>query len=219
MNATVAPDYSTYDNELAKRILPMRFRHIGNPFAFLNDVGIVPILEFIYKGNLLQDVAEVLNVSFTVLRGWVENEGHGPAIEEAERVSAEGFLAEAQRRLRCAKNGFELAQAKEMVRHAQFMASKKNKGTYGGSDALGGSGGSVSYVFNINGNTTEPAAVKEIIGKVIEETVDVPQVHFNPLAHLLVDDEVEEIPFDENTPIGEMTFDEDEAEIGPFHES
>lgn len=146
-----------FDDNLAARIFPHRFRRVGNPYAFLNDVGIVPILEFIYKGNLLIDVAEALNVSYTILQTWAENEGHEAAIEEAQRISAEGYLAEGLKRLKRAQTDFELKQAKEMIAHARFMASKKDKTQYGSTEQTGVEKAGVSYVFNIAGSVAVQA--------------------------------------------------------------
>lgn len=204
----------------------MRFRRIGNPYAFLNEVGIIPILEYIYKGHLLLDVAEALNVSYTVLTTWAKEEGHEQAIDEAETVSAEGFLARANRELRDARTSFELAKAKEMVRQAQFMASKKNKNTYGTADQQG-AGGGVSYIFNINGTVSAPQVAKIIDSTAVElpKPADSPppRVNFNLLGHLL--DGPQEPEFDPETPIGDIDFDqkqgqnsENEPEIGPFYD-
>lgn len=150
------PAATEYRDSLVARVFTHRFRNVGNPYAFLNDIGIVPMLEYIYKGNLLIDVAEALNVSYTILSTWVDNEGHGEAIEEAQRISAEGYLAEGLRRLREAKSEFELKRAKEMVAHARFMASKKDKTQYGSNEQTGVEKAGVSYVFNIAGNVVAP---------------------------------------------------------------
>lgn len=202
------PPVQRFDDDLAARIFPMRFRRIGSPYAFLNEVGIVPILEYIYKGNLLIDVAEVLNVSMTVLTTWVENENHSAAIEEAEKLSAEGYLAEGMRRLRCAENTFELKRAQEMIKHAQFMASKKNKKVYGAvTEQQAGAG--VSYVFNINGNISAPQEIKDVIATVEKVIEDVPQVRLD-LSHLLIPDP--------DMPIGMLLGDES-LDIGPFYDA
>ncbi|MES2704809.1 MAG: hypothetical protein V4649_19370 [Bacteroidota bacterium] len=212
MNAQV----EHFKDDLAKRVFPFRFRKIGSPYAFLNEVGIIPVLEYIYKGNLLIDVAECLNVSMTVLQTWVDNEGHGAAIEEAETISAEGYLAEGMRKLRQAGNAFELSQAKEMVRNAQFMASKKNKKTYGNTDAaLQGAG--VSYVFNINGNSSAPAAVKEVLDAIDVVPEDRPRVTLNLLEHLIgVPDEP---VIDPDMPIGAMGWGDTLPQTGPFYDA
>lgn len=226
---TVVPEY--YKDDLAKRCFPIRFRNIGNPYAFLNEVGIIPMLEYIYKGHMLIDVAEALNVSYTVLTRWVEGEGHGPSIEEAEQVSAEGYLAEAQRKLRSASNGFELSQAKEMVKQAQFMASKKNKRRYGTQEANLGGGGGVSYVFNIGGEVSAPTmkTVENIVGKTLPDDN-------SPVEMDLMQQLAKSEPFDENTPIGAMDWsakpklpvlvdlnhlqkDPNEPDIGPFFDA
>jgi hypothetical protein len=223
---TVVPEH--YKDDLARRIFPIRFRHIGNPYAFLNEVGLIPILEYIYKGNLLIDVAEALNVSLTILTRWVEMEGHGQAIEEAEQVSAEGYLAEGHRRLRNASNAFELAKAKEMVKQAQFMASKKDKRRYGTSEMLGGAGGGVSYVFNIGGDVSAPTlrTVENIVEKTLEQ--DNTPVELDLMAELAQNE-----PFDQQTPIGAIDWANkpptkplvslkhlnDEPEIGPFFDA
>lgn len=152
------PAVTRFTDDLQHRAFPARFRNVVNPYAFLNDIGIVPVLEYIYKGNLLIDVAEALNVSYTILQRWVENEGHEAAVDEAQRISAEGYLADGLRRLRTASNEFELKRAKEMVAHARFMAAKKDKGQYGGSEQQGDNRAGVSYIFNIGGAVTAPAA-------------------------------------------------------------
>lgn len=173
---------TAFDDDLAHRCFPHRFRRIGSPFAYLNDVGIAPILEYIYKGHLLIDVAEAVNVPLLVLREWVQHEGHLERIEEAETISAEGFLAEGMRRMRNAPTEFELRRAKEMVRHAQFMASKKNKPLYGESVKQADTGGGVTYVFNIPDAATAQRAVEKSMGQVIDSTSN--RIH----------DEVEDVP-------------------------
>lgn len=151
-----------FDDDLAGRCFPHRFRRIGSPYAYLNDVGITAILEFIYKGNLLIDVAEAVNVPLTALRLWVENEDHTRDIDEAETISAEGYLAEGMRRLKNAPTEFELKRAKEMIRHAQYMAGKKNKPTYG--EAVNAKPSSdVTYVFNIPNTDTASIISRGII--------------------------------------------------------
>ena len=148
-----------YTDDLKHRAFPHRFRKVGNPYAFLNDVGIIPILEYIYKGNLLIDVAEELNVSYTVLQRWAEEENHADAIDEAQRISAEGYLADGLRRLRTASNEFELKRAKEMIAHARFMASKKDKHQYGGTEQQGAVSVGVQYTFNITGAAATPDTI------------------------------------------------------------
>ena len=181
-----------FDDSLAARTFPHKFRRVGNPNAFLNDVGIVPMLEYIYKGNLLIDVAEALNVSYTILTKWVENEGHQDAIDEAQKISAEGYLAEGLRRLRNAGTEFELKRAKEMVAHARFMASKKDKTQYGNNEQTGVERAGVSYVFNIGGIQTVQNVVKaedtdkpEVIEGEVVEVADAPKpVALDILGHL-----------------------------------
>jgi hypothetical protein len=146
-----------FNDDLKHRAFPHRFRKVGNPYAFLNDVGVVPILEFIYKGHLLIDVAEELNVSYTILSNWLEQEGHAEAVDEAQRVSAEGYLADGLRKLRGANSDFELRRAKEMIAHARFMASKKDKHQYGGTEQQGASQVGVQYTFNIGQASTTTA--------------------------------------------------------------
>lgn len=161
---------SAFDDDLAYRCFPHRFRRIGSPFAYLNDIGLAPILEFIYKGHLLIDVAEAVNVPLLVLRTWVEEEGHLEAIEEAETISAEGYLADGLRRIKTAPTEFELRRAKEMVKHAHFMASKKNKPVYGESVAQKEQPAGVTYVFNIPDQKTAMAAVTAAKGTIIDST-------------------------------------------------
>jgi hypothetical protein len=142
----------TFSDSIQNRAKIARWRGIGNPFAFLNDIGLVPIKERLFKGATLLEVAEEIGLPLTALHVWIENEGHEADIEEAEVLSAEGYVVEGQRMLRLANNKFELDKAKAMIEHGRWMASKKDKKTYGTSVQELGQGASVSYTFNIGGN-------------------------------------------------------------------
>lgn len=120
-----------YKDSLAARAAPTRYRNIGNPYAFLTGIGIDAILEEMYKGRNIVDVAKTLNVSITILLNWITNEGHMQAVDAAAKWSAEGYISEASEMLRSASNDFELKKAKELATHGRFMASKLNRGTYG----------------------------------------------------------------------------------------
>lgn len=158
-----APLPHMFAEDLGKRCFPHKFRLIGSPYDYLNAIGIVPILEFIYKGNLLIDAARETNVPFTNLRRWIEGEGHFEAVEEAETTSAEGWLSKGQAMVLAAPTEFELRRAKEVVRHAQFMATKKNKRVYG-EQVEKKKTAAVHYTFNISG----PEQAQQIIPAVIE---------------------------------------------------
>lgn len=158
---------ASYDDDLVMRCFPHRYRRVGTPHEYLTNIGIEAIVEYISKGHLLIDVAEAVNVPLMVLRRWVEEEGYLNTIEEAETLSAEGYLAEGMRRLRNATCEFELRRAKEMIRHAQYMASKKNKPTYG-EQANRGPTAPVTYVFNVAGRTVSPNAPGAPVARVID---------------------------------------------------
>lgn len=162
-----------FDDDLAQRCFPHRFRRVGSPYAFLSDVGIDAIVEYISKGHLLIDVAEVVNVPLMTLREWVQNEGHLEAVDEAETLSAEGYLAEGMRKLRYAKCDFELKRAKEMIRNAQYMAGKKNKPIYG-EQVNKEATAPVTYIFNVPG----AGALPKFAGQVIDATTN----HTGPVA-------------------------------------
>lgn len=151
-----------FDDDLVQRCFPHKFRNVGNPYAYLNDVGVHAMVEYIAKGHLLIDVAEATNVPLMVLRKWVQEEGHFEAIEEAETLSAEGYLAEGMKRIRCAQTEFELRRAEKMVKHAQYMASKKNKPVYG-EQVTKGPTGAVTYIFNVPGGKEIPKFAGQII--------------------------------------------------------
>lgn len=121
-----------FDENLILRCFPVKFRRIGDPYGYLDEVGIEPILEFIYKGNLLIDVARATDVPLLRLRRWVEDRGYFAQVEDAETQSADGYLARAREAMENAPTEFELRRAKEMIKFAQFMAENKNKHVYGG---------------------------------------------------------------------------------------
>lgn len=143
-----------YDESLRARCFPYRFRKVGSPFAYLDEIGIQAICEFIVKGHMLIDVAEATDVPFKVLQDWVQHNGYGEFIDQATIDSAEGFLAEGMRGLRHAATDFELRRAREIVRQAQFLAEKKDKATYGKKDDPN-AGKAIQYVFNIGAATIQ----------------------------------------------------------------
>ncbi|HWG89162.1 MAG TPA: hypothetical protein VN679_15360 [Candidatus Acidoferrales bacterium] len=145
---------TTFHDSIQQRAKLARWRGVGNPFAFLNDIGLVPVRERLFKGATLLEVAEELGLPLTALHVWIENEGHEAAIEEASVLSAEGYVVEGQRMLRVATTKFELDKAKAMIEHGRWMASKKDKKTYGNTINELGQGASVSYVFNIGNEST-----------------------------------------------------------------
>ena len=174
---------ATFNDSIKQRAALARFRGIGNPFAFLNDIGLVPIRERLFKGATLLEVAEELNLPLTALHLWVENEGHEAAIEEASVLSAEGYIVEGQRMLRTALNKFDLDKAKAMIEHGRWMASKKDKKTYGNTINELGQGAAVSYTFNINGgavqvNTRTQEPDKPVAPLPTDPTA-IPQVEFH----------------------------------------
>lgn len=158
-----APAPTGFDDNLKVRAFPHRFRRIGSPFAYLNDIGIEAILEYIIKGHLLVEVAEATNVPFRRLQEWVVNEGYMQLVDEAETQSAEGVMSQARKAIREAPTDFELRRAKLMLAHAEWMATKKNKTIYGENKTDKGGGGGVTYEFHINGVTNVAATTSDII--------------------------------------------------------
>lgn len=156
----------SFDESLLARCFPHKFRRIGDPYGYLDEVGIEAILEFIYKGNLLIDVAEATNVPLMRLRKWVEDRGYYQQVEDAETQSADGYLAAAHHKIKTAPTEFELRRAKELMKHAQFMAENKNKHTYGGGVAKQRSA-PVHYEFII-GATAPPDVAAAVTGAVID---------------------------------------------------
>lgn len=169
-----APTATEFRDDLAARCFPHRYRRIGSPYAYLDEVGISPILEYIYKGHLIIDVAEAVNVPLSVLNEWIDKKGHRTDVDEAEQKSAEGYLAEGMRLLKTAKTDFEFKKAKEIIRNAQFMAEKKDRKTYGDNKQKGG-GSKLSYVFNIGatGDPRQTNAAMRFAGQIIDASTNV----------------------------------------------
>jgi len=130
----------------------LRFRGIGNPFAFLAEIGIVPIKEFIYRGATILDLADELNLPVTTIRTWIEESGFQGEVEEASTLSAEGYIRNGEQMLKVAANKFELDKAKAMIEHGRWMASKKDKKTYGQTVQELGQTAAVSYTFIVGDN-------------------------------------------------------------------
>ena len=175
------PSLSTFDDSLALRAKYLRFRGVGSHFDFLTDVGIVPIKEFIYKGCMLIDVAELLNVSVTNLKTWITENNYDGEIEEASVFSAEGYLSNGEKLLKVATNNFELNKAKAMIEHGRFMASKKDKKTYGTQIEVTGGPAAVHYSFilpqavqlpELNALAPKPAALEGEFKEISRVTLD-----------------------------------------------
>jgi hypothetical protein len=143
---------STFRDSVALRARNLRFRGIGNPFTFLAEIGLVPIKEYIYRGATIIDLADELNLPVTTIRTWIEENGYQGELEEASTLSAEGYIRQGELMLKSAENKFNLDKAKAMIEHGRWMASKKDKKTYGQSAAEVGQQAAVSYTFLIGDN-------------------------------------------------------------------
>lgn len=205
MTAMNAVQPTHFSEQIASRAFPYRFRKVGNPFTFLEDVGILPILEHIYKGNTILDVAREIDIPVTYLMQWVENNKYHQDIEDASRVSAEGFLSTAYDDLRKAETDFQLKKAKESLNHARFMASKLDKRTYGTDQQVQGGAAGVQYIFNI-GSTNQ--AVDMASAVVSTQHADLPTYSPESAATLLA----------QPTPIDPVDATRDAAgeQLGPF---
>jgi hypothetical protein len=144
-------DPIAFTDSLPARAYEQKNHRIGNPYAFLNGVGISAIIERIYKAANLIDVARELNISVVVLLNWIEQEGHGDRVQKAMTFSSEGYLSEAATLLRAATNDFELKKAKEIGAHGRFMASKLDKPKYGNDNSRSGEGTEVHFVLHMGG--------------------------------------------------------------------
>lgn len=147
-----------YDDSLLARATTQKYRKVGNPYAFLNSIGLDPILEHIYKGSNIVDVAKELNISITILLNWLENEGHMQRIEEATKFSAEGYISEAGNLLRTAQTDFQLKKAKEVANHGRFMASKLDKSKYGADNKQVGNTAGVTFIMHMGDKTITATA-------------------------------------------------------------
>lgn len=163
-NAAPAPANAlpvVFQDSLALRAKQIRFRGIGNPYAFLDSIGLVPIKEFLFRGANMIDIADVLNIPLTLLHNWIDSNNHTAEIEAASVISAEGYIYKGEQLLKNAENKFELDKAKAMLEHGRFMASKKDKKKYGTQAELLAPGAGVTYIFNIT-EPTEPAPTPQV---------------------------------------------------------
>lgn len=147
-----------FNDSLQLRAKQVRFRGIGNPFEFLNSIGITPVKEKIYRGSNIVDVAEELNIPITYLLKWIDENGYDEEISAASTLSAEGYVSKGEKMLHAATNKFELDKAKAMIEHGRFMASKKDKKTYGNAIDPNQGAPSVTYIFQVGAT---PATVIE----------------------------------------------------------
>jgi hypothetical protein len=157
-----------FKDSLAVRAAQQRYKQIGSPFAFLQRIGIDAILEDVYKGNNIVDVAKKLNVSIGILLTWLENEGHMATIEKAYTFSAEGYISESMSLLREAQTDFELKKAKEVAKMGQFMASKMDKSKYG-NDNKHATSAPVQFIMHI-GDKSARIDVHDAANGAIEST-------------------------------------------------
>ena len=153
ISTQIAPTPTTFRDSISLRARNLRFRGVGNPYDFLNEIGLVPIKEYIYRGATIIDLADELNLPITTIRTWVEENGYQGELEEAGTLSAEGYIRQGELMLKAAANKFDLDKAKAMIEHGRWMASKKDKKTYGQSAAELGQQAAVSYTFLIGENS------------------------------------------------------------------
>lgn len=190
-----SPQPVSFDEDLAYRSFPQRYRRVGSPFEYLDSIGIAPIVEFIVKGHLLVDVAEATDVPFVVLQDWVKANDYTTLIDEAQVCSAEGMLAEGMRGLRTARTDFELKRANAIVKHAQYMAEKKNRPVYGQA-ANAAPHSPITYVFNVG--TTHEA--QTLAHRVIEHEAQKQRELEDRTAEQAAPDEPTTVSFDFGLP-------------------
>ena len=142
-----------FHDSLAIRARNIRFRGVGNPYEFLDSVGIVPIKEFLFRGNNIIELADTLNLPLTYIHNWIEQNNLQEEIEEASTISAEGYLYRGQRALEDAHDKLALDKAKAMLEHGRFMAAKKDKKKYGTTNEQVQGGAGVTYIFNMGDQT------------------------------------------------------------------
>ena len=176
--APVQTALPTFTDDLQVRARQIRFRGVGNPYEYLDTLGIVPIKEFLLRGSTLVDVADAINLPLTHLHKWIEENNYKPEIEEASTLSAEGYLHRGEKMLHAAKNQFELRKAKAMLEHGRFMAAKKNKTVYGNEKDIAAAPVGVSYTFNIGSVTASatPEILQQAKDIIDTEVVEPPKV-------------------------------------------
>lgn len=135
---------------------------VGNPYRFINAVGIEAIIEQFCQGNNIVEVAKKLNVSVVLLIHWIEAENHGQRIEEAVKISAEGYLAKAASLIMDAPTDFHLKKARELAKLNTFIASKVNRKKYGQEVDKTSSAVGVQFVMHIGNSTTRTAATGKL---------------------------------------------------------
>lgn len=169
---------ATNRDSIALRAVNARFRGIGNPFAFLDEIGLVPIKEFLFRGATIIDLADALNLAVTTIRTWIEENGYQGELEDASILSAEGYIRQGELMLKAAANKFDLDKAKAMIEHGRWMATKKDKKTYGQTIAETGQQAAVSYTFLIGDNAAvqinQPTAKPEQNEKPLEPGIAKP---------------------------------------------
>lgn len=159
----------------------IRFRGIGNPYAFLDELGITPLKEYIYRGATILDLAETLNLPVTTIRNWIEKQGYESEFDDASTLSAEGYIRQGELLLKDADNKFKLDKAKAMIEHGRWMASKKDKRTYGTQPGELAAQAGVTYVFQVgdtaniqinNDKTRDPKDPKNFKNKTTEKQLE-----------------------------------------------
>lgn len=179
-----------FNDSLDIRARQLRFRGIGNPFEFLNSIGILPIKEKLIRGSNIVDVAEELNLPVTYLTLWIEENGHEEEIQAASTLSAEGYVSKGEKMLRDAQNKFQLDKAKAMIDHGRFMASKKDKKTYGTQLDPNSGAPNVTYIFQIG--ETPPQVIEAQTKRRAQTVIDAEYKQIEP-------DRIEVDPFNLDT--------------------
>jgi hypothetical protein len=154
---------------------------MGNPFAFLDEIGLMPIKEYLYHGANIIDIAEQLNLPITIIQTWIAENNYGPDIEEASVISAEGYIYQGEKLLKLATTKFDLDKAKALLEHGRFMAGKKNKKVYGTVQDVAAGPAAVSYTFNVGHMVQKiDARDAEKMAAIEAEYTEVPRVSISP---------------------------------------
>ena len=122
-----------------------------NPVAYLEEVGIEKVGEFVQFGFTSIQIAAALGVSTFVLRKWITNNPeYGKELEIAKSFAAEEYVQQADDELKQASDAFELSKASERAKHRRWRAERIDKDQFGSTQNKDRGITDNAFIFNFN---------------------------------------------------------------------
>ncbi len=147
----------------------------------LEAFGIDAIVDLIYDGMMLRQIADTIGVAQSRMSDWLAKSPERSArVIEARARSADQWDAKAEAVLQAARDKDEIAVARELAHHYRWRASKLAPRTYGDrvtQEHVGAGGGAIQVVTGV---PVQPSVIADAVAPLLLDAPPLAQTCQSP---------------------------------------